>query len=97
MAGVSDRPYRDLCRRYGAGMATCEMVSADPALRHSRKSLRRIDHSGEVSPRTVQIAGADPDILADAARYNVERGADIIDINMGCPAKRCVTRWPDRR
>jgi tRNA-dihydrouridine synthase B len=88
MAGVTDRPYRQLCKRFGAGLAVSEMVSAKPELRETRKSRLRTDHSGEVEPIAVQIAGADPRMLADAARYNVERGAQIIDINMGCPAKK---------
>ena len=88
MAGITDRPFRRLARRYGAGLATSEMVSARPELRATRKSLLRLDHAGEPQPVSVQIAGADPAMLADAARYNVERGAQIIDINMGCPAKK---------
>jgi len=88
MAGVADRPFRSLCRRMGAGLAVSEMLSANPALRGSRKSVERGDRSGESGPIAVQIAGADPAQMADAARYNVDRGADIIDINMGCPAKK---------
>ena len=88
MAGVTDRPFRQLCRRLGAGLTVSEMVTSDPRLRVTRKTLRRIDHSGEPAPRSVQIAGADPAQLADAARFNVAHGADIIDINMGCPAKK---------
>ena len=88
MAGVTDRPFRRLCRELGAGLTVSEMVTSDPRLRATRKTLQRIDHSGEPAPRSVQIAGADPAQLADAARFNVERGADIIDINMGCPAKK---------
>jgi tRNA-dihydrouridine synthase B len=88
MAGVADRPFRSLCRRMGAGLAVSEMLSANPALRDSRKSVERGDRSGEPGPIAVQIAGADPAQMADAARYNVDRGADIIDINMGCPAKK---------
>ena len=88
MAGVTDRPFRQLCRRLGAGLTVSEMVTSDPNLRTTRKTLRRIDHSGEPAPRSVQIAGADPARLADAARFNVAHGADIIDINMGCPAKK---------
>jgi len=88
MAGVTDRPFRQLCKRLGAGLAVSEMVSADPRLRSTPKSQRRTDHRGEVEPIVVQIAGADPRQLAEAARYNVERGAQIIDINMGCPAKK---------
>ena len=88
MAGVTDRPFRILCRRLGAGLTVSEMVSSHPELRSRAKTLRRMDHSGEPAPRSVQIAGADPDFLADAARFNADRGADIIDINMGCPAKK---------
>ena len=88
MAGVTDRPFRQLCRRLGAGLTVSEMVTSDPNLRTTRKTLWRIDHSGEPAPRSVQIAGADPARLADAARFNVAHGADIIDINMGCPAKK---------
>jgi tRNA-dihydrouridine synthase B len=88
MAGVTDRPFRQMCKRFGAGLAVSEMVGSDPRLRDTLKSQRRIDHAGEVEPIAVQIAGSDPRQLADAARYNVERGARIIDINMGCPAKK---------
>src|SRR2546428_5625843 len=88
MAGIADRPFRRLARRYGAALAFSEMVSARPELRGSRKTLLRLDHAGEPGPVSVQIAGADPAMLAEAARFNVERGAQIIDINMGCPAKK---------
>ena len=88
MAGVTDRPFRQLCRRLGAGLAVSEMTSANPLLRQTIKSRRRVDHQGETGPRAVQIAGAEPAQLADFARYNVDLGADIIDINMGCPAKK---------
>jgi tRNA-dihydrouridine synthase B len=88
MAGVTDRPFRQLCKKLGAGMAVSEMVASNAKLWQTEKSLRRGDHSGEVDPIVVQIAGAAPDMMADAARYNVERGAQIIDINMGCPAKK---------
>ncbi len=88
MAGVTDRPFRQLCKRFGAGYAVSEMVAANPRLWHTDKSRRRIDHVGEVAPIAVQIAGADPVQMAEAARYNVDRGAQIIDINMGCPAKK---------
>jgi len=88
MAGITDRPFRRLARRYGAALAVSEMVSSRPELRCSRKTLLRMDHAGEPGPVSVQIAGADPQMLADAARFNVERGAQIIDINMGCPAKK---------
>ena len=88
MAGVTDRPFRTLCRRYGAGLAVSEMVSARPDLRGTRKSRLRREHAGEAGPVSVQIAGADPAMMAEAAKYNVDKGADIIDINMGCPAKK---------
>ncbi len=88
MAGVTDRPFRQLCKRMGAGMAVSEMVASDSRLWATEKSLRRGDHTGEVEPIVVQIAGAAPELMADAARYNVDKGAHIIDINMGCPAKK---------
>lgn len=88
MAGVTDRPFRQLCRQLGAGMTVSEMISSKPELRDTRKSRLRRDHSGEPGPIIVQIAGADPMMMADAARYNVDCGAQIIDINMGCPAKK---------
>jgi tRNA-dihydrouridine synthase B len=88
MAGVTDRPFRQLARRFGAGLAVSEMVSSRPELRASRKTRLRLTHEGETAPVSVQIAGADPETMADAARYNVDRGAQIIDINMGCPAKK---------
>ncbi len=88
MAGVTDRPFRSLCRRMGAGLAVSEMVSSRPELRATRKSLLRIAHAGEPAPVAVQIAGADPGLMADAARHNVDQGAQIIDINMGCPARK---------
>lgn len=88
MAGVSDRPFRALCRQYGADLAVSEMISANPALRQHHKTLKRINLEGEPSPRSVQILGNDPQHLAEAARINADRGADIIDINMGCPAKK---------
>jgi tRNA-dihydrouridine synthase B len=88
MAGVTDRPFRQLCKRLGAGLAVSEMIGSNPELRDTAKTQRRSDHAGEVRPIVVQIAGADPDMMADAARYNVERGAQVIDINMGCPAKK---------
>ncbi len=88
MAGVTDRPFRQLCKKMGAGMAVSEMVSSNSLLWGSKKTERRANHEGEVSPISVQIAGSDPKMLADAARYNVDRGAEIIDINMGCPAKK---------
>jgi tRNA-dihydrouridine synthase B len=88
MAGVTDRPFRQLCKQLGAGLAVSEMVTSNSLLYGSAKTRRRADHAGEVAPIVVQIAGADPALLAQAARYNVERGAQIIDINMGCPAKK---------
>ena len=93
MAGVTDRPFRRLARRYGAGIAVSEMVSSRPELRDSRKTRLRLDHAGESGPIAVQIAGADPAMLAEAARYNVALGADIIDINMGCPAKKVCNAY----
>jgi tRNA-dihydrouridine synthase B len=92
MAGVTDRPFRILCRRFGAGLAASEMLSANPRLWDTPKSRRRMDHTGEPSPRMVQIAGFDPDMMADAARHNVDAGAEIIDINMGCPAKKVCNK-----
>ena len=88
MAGVTDRPFRRLCRRFGAGYAVAEMAASNPRLWASEKTMRRLNHDGECSPVAVQLAGADPRMLAEAARYNVDRGAQIIDINMGCPAKK---------
>ena len=88
MAGITDRPFRSLCRRLGAGLAVAEMVSADTTLWGTPKSLHRLDHQGEQGPIAAQIVGADPVAMAAAARLNVEGGADIVDINMGCPAKK---------
>jgi tRNA-dihydrouridine synthase B len=88
MAGVTDRPFRRLCRRLGAGLAVSEMVSADSTLYGNARTLRRLDHRGEPEPIAVQIVGADPQAMAEAARRNANRGAQIIDINMGCPAKK---------
>jgi tRNA-dihydrouridine synthase B len=88
MAGVTDRPFRQLCKLMGAGMAVSEMVSSNSLLWGSEKTRRRANHVGEVEPKSVQIAGADPAMMAEAARYNVDQGAQIIDINMGCPAKK---------
>lgn len=88
MAGVTDRPFRKLCRAFGAGFAVSEMVASNPALQSTMKTRRRMDHAGEVAPVSAQIAGADPVTLAEAARYNVDHGAQIVDINMGCPAKK---------
>jgi tRNA-dihydrouridine synthase B len=92
MAGITDRPFRKLCRQFGAGLAFSEMVSANPELRKSRKSQLRINYDGEDGLRAVQIVGTEPDQLADAARYNVDLGAQIIDINMGCPAKKVCNK-----
>jgi len=92
MAGVTDRPFRILARRLGAGLAASEMITSDTSLWHTPKSRHRLDHSGEPEPRVVQLAGAQPEAIAQAARLNVERGAQIIDINMGCPAKKVCGR-----
>ncbi|MDA0669811.1 MAG: tRNA dihydrouridine synthase DusB [Proteobacteria bacterium] len=88
MAGVTDRPFRQLCKKYGAGMAVSEMVTSNSLLYGSSKTIRRANHEGEVDPISVQIAGADPKMMAEAAKYNADKGAQIIDINMGCPAKK---------
>jgi tRNA-dihydrouridine synthase B len=88
MAGVTDRPFRQLCKQMGAGMAVSEMVASNSLLWGSEKTRRRANHEGEVDPISVQIAGADPAMMAQAAQYNVDEGAQIIDINMGCPAKK---------
>ncbi len=88
MAGVTDRPFRQLCKQLGAGFAVSEMVTSNSLLYGSAKTLRRANHTGEVNPISVQIAGADPKMMAEAAQYNVDHGAQIIDINMGCPAKK---------
>jgi tRNA-dihydrouridine synthase B len=88
MAGVTDRPYRQLCKALGAGHAISEMAASNPRLWASEKTMRRLDHQGERAPVAVQLAGSDPAMLAEAARFNVDRGAQIIDINMGCPAKK---------
>ncbi len=88
MAGVTDRPFRQLCKTMGAGMAVSEMVASNSLLWGSEKTMRRANHDGEVEPKSVQIAGADPAMMAEAAKYNVDKGAQIIDINMGCPAKK---------
>jgi tRNA-dihydrouridine synthase B len=93
MAGVTDKPFRQLCKQLGAGLAVSEMTTADPRLWNTTKSLRRMDHAGEPDPVSVQIAGYDPAMLAQAARYNADNGAQIIDINMGCPAKKVCNVW----
>ena len=93
MAGVTDKPFRQLCKQLGAGLAVSEMTASDPRLWQTRKSLHRMDHAGEPDPVSVQIAGSDPAMLAEAARYNVAHGAQLIDINMGCPAKKVCNAW----
>ena len=93
MAGVTDRPFRQLCRRLGAGHAVSEMVTSRRELWTSLKTSRRADHCGEPGPIAVQIAGTDAAMMAEAAAYNIDRGAQIIDINMGCPAKKVCTKW----
>ncbi len=93
MAGVTDRPFRQLCRAFGAGYAVSEMVTSRRDLWHTLKTSRRADHTGEPGPIAVQIAGTDAAMMADAARYNIDRGAQIIDINMGCPAKKVCNKW----
>jgi len=93
MAGVTDKPFRLLCRRLGAGLATSEMTSANPDLWRTRKSVERRDHAGEPGPVSVQIAGTEPEQLAEFARFQVAHGAEIIDINMGCPAKKVCKAW----
>jgi tRNA-dihydrouridine synthase B len=93
MAGVTDKPFRLLCKRLGAGYAVSEMTTSDPRLWRTAKSVRRLDHAGEPAPVGVQIAGSDPAALADAARHAVDHGAEIVDINMGCPAKKVCNAW----
>ena len=93
MAGVTDKPFRVLCKRLGAGLAMSEMTTSDPRFWNTAKSLRRMDHAGEPDPVGVQIAGTEPALLAEAARHNVDHGARIIDINMGCPAKKVCNAW----
>jgi tRNA-dihydrouridine synthase B len=93
MAGVTDRPFRQLCRRLGAGHAVSEMITSRRELWNSLKTARRADHQGEPGPVAVQIAGTDAAMMAEAALYNIERGAQIIDINMGCPAKKVCNKW----
>ncbi|RIZ70105.1 MAG: tRNA dihydrouridine synthase DusB [Methylococcales bacterium] len=88
MAGISDHPFRSLCKQLGAGLAVSEMVASNPALREHKRTLLKADHKDEIGLRSVQILGTNPEQMADAARYNAERGAQIIDINMGCPAKK---------
>ncbi|HSC16065.1 MAG TPA: tRNA dihydrouridine synthase DusB [Gammaproteobacteria bacterium] len=93
MAGVTDKPFRQLCKRLGAGYAVSEMTSSDSRLWRTRKSVQRLDHEGEPAPIGVQIAGAEPQALAAAARHAVDNGAEIVDINMGCPAKKVCNAW----
>jgi tRNA-dihydrouridine synthase B len=93
MAGVTDRPFRKLCKQLGAGYAVSEMVTSRPDLQDSLKTSRRANHEGEAAPIAVQIAGTEAQMMADAARYNMDRGAQIIDINMGCPAKKVCNKW----
>ena len=93
MAGVTDKPFRVLCKRLGAGLCVSEMTTSDPRFWHTTKSLHRMDHSGEPDPVSVQIAGTDPAVMAQAARHNVDHGAQLIDINMGCPAKKVCNAW----
>lgn len=88
MAGITDRPFRELCKQFGAGLAVSEMVASNPALRQHKTTLLKADHDGETGIRSVQILGTDPQLMAEAAKLNVQRGAQIIDINMGCPAKK---------
>jgi tRNA-dihydrouridine synthase B len=93
MAGVTDRPFRQLCRQFGAGYAVSEMVTSRKDLWHTLKTSRRANHEGEPGPIAVQIAGTEPGMMAEAAAYNIDRGAQIIDINMGCPAKKVCNKW----
>ena len=93
MAGVTDKPFRLLCKRLGAGLAVSEMTTSDPRFWNTAKSLHRMDHVGEPDPVSVQIAGTVPAVMADAARFNVDHGAQLIDINMGCPAKKVCNAW----
>lgn len=93
MAGVTDRPFRQLCKQLGAGYAVSEMAASNPRLWATEKTARRTNHDGEMEPRAVQIAGADPTMLAECAKFNVDHGAQIIDINMGCPVKKVCNSW----
>jgi len=93
MAGVTDKPFRMLCKQLGAGLCVSEMTTSDPRFWHTAKSRHRMDHAGEPDPISVQIAGTVPEVMAEAARYNVDHGAQIIDINMGCPAKKVCNAW----
>jgi len=93
MAGVTDKPFRLLCKRLGAGLAVSEMTTSEPRFWNTTKSLHRMDHAGEPDPVSVQIAGTVPSVMAEAAKYNVDHGAQLIDINMGCPAKKVCNAW----
>src|ERR671913_1054322 len=93
MAGVTDKPFRMLCKRLGAGLCVSEMTTSEPRLWHTSKSMHRMDHADEPAPISVQIAGTEPAVLAAAAKYNVDHGAQIVDINMGCPAKKVCNAW----
>ncbi len=93
MAGVTDKPFRVLCKRLGAGLCVSEMTTSDPRFWNTSKSRHRMDHAGEPAPVSVQIAGTVPGVMAEAARYNVDHGAQLIDINMGCPAKKVCNAW----
>ena len=93
MAGVTDKPFRQLCKRLGAGLAVSEMTTSEPLLWRTRKSLLRMDHAGEPDPVSVQIAGTEPVKMAEAARHNAGHGAQIIDINRGCPGKKVCRAW----
>jgi tRNA-dihydrouridine synthase B len=93
MAGVTDKPFRVLCKQLGAGLCVSEMTTSDPRFWNTAKSLHRMDHVGEPAPISVQIAGTEPQVMAEAARFNVDHGAQIIDINMGCPAKKVCNAW----
>ncbi|MBR7070478.1 MAG: tRNA dihydrouridine synthase DusB [Oxalobacter sp.] len=93
MAGVTDRPFRQICRKLGAGYAISEMAASNPQVWHTDKSRRRLMHDGEPAPAAIQLVGSSPELMADAARYNVDQGAQIIDINMGCPAKKVCSNW----
>ncbi len=92
MAGITDRPYRDVCRQYGAGLTSSEMITSDLSLIHTKKSQQRLPQRNEPGPRAAQIVGTEPEIMAEAARFNVAHGAHIIDINMGCPAKKVCNK-----
>src|SRR5688572_8738911 len=93
MAGVTDKPFRVLCKRLGAGLCVSEMTTSDPRFWKTAKSVHRMDHDGEPAPISVQIAGTEPAVMAEAARHNVDHGAQIVDINMGCPAKKVCNAW----